>query len=463
RKHFHTSGFQCEIVQFKLADIGEGIKEAEMIEWFVNEGDHITQFQDLCEVQSDKSTVKITSRYDGVIKKRYYELGEFAQVGQTLVDMEIEGEESNEADEEISTGWVIVALISAEQPIKCAEQPTPMEDVIDPPVPSQSSQSVLATPAVRNLAKQYGLNLSDIKGGGKDGRVLKEDIMQHAEQPHDVIPITTPALEDRVEPLKGIRKVCCACTLLVIFLSFKVVYFSVYIICVMSLTTIQSKAMLRSMKSSLNIPHFGYNDEYDLTELVLLRKRIKKEVKHSHGIKLSYMPFIVKAVSVALSKYPILNSQLDSNHENLIYKTNHNIGVAVDTPHGLLLPSVKSVQNMSVLDVANELNRLHEAGLNNKLSPSDIADGTFSLSNIGSIGGTYASPVIFPPQVAIGALGKIQVLPRFDRNGDLLKAHIMCISWSADHRVIEGATMARFSNLLKDFLENPSQLLLHLK
>uniref|UniRef100_H2YAV3 Dihydrolipoamide acetyltransferase component of pyruvate dehydrogenase complex n=1 Tax=Ciona savignyi TaxID=51511 RepID=H2YAV3_CIOSA len=382
-----------------------------MIEWFVNEGDHITQFQDLCEVQSDKSTVKITSRYDGVIKKRYYELGEFAQVGQTLVDMEIEGEESNEADEEIST-----------------EQPTPMEDVIDPPVPSQSSQSVLATPAVRNLAKQYGLNLSDIKGGGKDGRVLKEDIMQHAEQPHDVIPITTPALEDRVEPLKGIRK-----------------------------------AMLRSMKSSLNIPHFGYNDEYDLTELVLLRKRIKKEVKHSHGIKLSYMPFIVKAVSVALSKYPILNSQLDSNHENLIYKTNHNIGVAVDTPHGLLLPSVKSVQNMSVLDVANELNRLHEAGLNNKLSPSDIADGTFSLSNIGSIGGTYASPVIFPPQVAIGALGKIQVLPRFDRNGDLLKAHIMCISWSADHRVIEGATMARFSNLLKDFLENPSQLLLHLK
>uniref|UniRef100_H2YAV4 Dihydrolipoamide acetyltransferase component of pyruvate dehydrogenase complex n=1 Tax=Ciona savignyi TaxID=51511 RepID=H2YAV4_CIOSA len=418
RKHFHTSGFQCEIVQFKLADIGEGIKEAEMIEWFVNEGDHITQFQDLCEVQSDKSTVKITSRYDGVIKKRYYELGEFAQVGQTLVDMEIEGEESNEADEEIST-----------------EQPTPMEDVIDPPVPSQSSQSVLATPAVRNLAKQYGLNLSDIKVFINKFLIFAGLYLSHI-------------------------------VLLIIFYTDNNSV-KLYIICVMSLTTIQSKAMLRSMKSSLNIPHFGYNDEYDLTELVLLRKRIKKEVKHSHGIKLSYMPFIVKAVSVALSKYPILNSQLDSNHENLIYKTNHNIGVAVDTPHGLLLPSVKSVQNMSVLDVANELNRLHEAGLNNKLSPSDIADGTFSLSNIGSIGGTYASPVIFPPQVAIGALGKIQVnmcmcvLPRFDRNGDLLKAHIMCISWSADHRVIEGATMARFSNLLKDFLENPSQLLLH--
>ena len=147
----------------------------------------------------------------------------------------------------------------------------------------------------------------------------------------------------------------------------------------------------------------------------------------------------------------------------MTYHNRHNIGVAVDTPHGLLVPNVKDVQGRSILDIANELTRLVNAGRENKLSPADLADGTFALSNIGAIGGTYAKPVILPPQVAIGALGKIQKLPRFDANDNVTAAHIMVGSWSADHRVIEGAQMARFSNKLKYYLENPNAMLLSLK
>ncbi|XP_078493185.1 LOW QUALITY PROTEIN: lipoamide acyltransferase component of branched-chain alpha-keto acid dehydrogenase complex, mitochondrial [Ciona intestinalis] len=405
----NTTCVRSGLVQFKLADIGEGIKEAEVLEWFVEEGEKVSQFQDICEVQSDKSTAKITSRYDGVIMKRYYDVGENAQVGTTLVDIEVEGEEDGTEATQDETSDV----------------PT----TIEPPTPTKTpqTQGVLATPAVRRLAKEHGVDLNDIEGSGKDGRVVKEDILEFIEQPEATVTSSSPTMmssmptvmsQDKTEKLKGIRK-----------------------------------AMVRSMKASLDIPHFGYDDEYDMNELVLLRKKIKKEVKHNTGVKLSYMPFIMKATSAALAQYPILNSQLDSGHENIIYKADHNIGVAVDTPHGLLLPSVKSVQNLSIIEIAVELNRLHEAGLNNKLTQQDVAGGTFSLSNIGSIGGTYIRGV--PPQVAIGL--KIQVLIK--QHGDL----IMTVTYQVSHNVIDDTTMARFSNLLKDYLENPSKLLLYLK
>merc|ERR1719443_157524 len=181
------------------------------------------------------------------------------------------------------------------------------------------------------------------------------------------------------------------------------------------------------------------------------------------GIKLSYMPFIIKAVSLALNDHPILNASMSEDETELIYHEDHNIGVATDTPHGLLVPNIKAVQNLSVLEIAAELNRLHQAGLQNKLTPKDIKGGTFSLSNIGSIGGTYAKPVIMPPQVAIGAIGRIQKLPRFDHHDNVVAAHIMNVSWSADHRIIDGATMARFSNQMKTYVENPTSMILDLR
>lgn len=227
------------------------------------------------------------------------------------------------------------------------------------------------------------------------------------------------------------------------------------------------RTMVKTMTQANTIPHFGYCDEVELDQLVILREELKP-IAESRGVKLSYMPFILKATSLALKQYPILNSSVNADVTKLIYKASHNLGIAMDTPQGLLVPNIKNVQALSIFEIAGELNRLHKLGLEGKLGKDDLSGGTFSLSNIGSIGGTYAKPVLVPPEVAIGALGKIQRLPRFssDRGPDsdrIVAKRLMMVSWSADHRVIDGATMANFSNLWKKYLENPKTMLIDLR
>jgi len=427
---FHTSAYLGEVVQFNLSDIGEGIKEVTVKEWFVSPGDTVQQFDNICEVQSDKASVTITSKYDGVVKKLYYEVDDIAQTGDPLIDVEIEGGES---------------------PASHVSSPTPPVEVVEEN--SRRSGSVLATPAVRRVAMEHGVTLSEVQGTGKGGRVLKDDIFAFLDQkkaatlpkptPTKVSPPPTaakpppvimkkepfvpqPIGEDRTEP-----------------------------------ASVMVKAMTKSMVEALKIPHFGYKDEVDMSHLVKLRRELKTQCE-ARGVKLSYMPFIVKACSMALSQFPILNSSLNVDAESITFKGSHNIGVAMDTPMGLLVPNIKGVQGLSVMQIAQELNRLHETGLAGKLTQQDLTGGTFSLSNIGSIGGTYAKPVILPPEVAIGALGKIRTLPRYV-GGQLLAAQVMNVSWSADHRCIDGATMARFSNTWKDYLENPASMVLDLK
>ena len=325
----------------------------------------------------------------------------------------------------------------------------------------KQSKKALAAPAVRRLATEHGVNITEVEGSGKDGRVLKEDITAHVEnlkgqdtgaiktpvklptQPSPaeakapkpkaplpqikVSPVVFSASEDKIVPIKGI-----------------------------------TKAMFKAMGEALAIPHFGYCDEIDIGKLVNIRKNLKASCAE-RGIKLSYMPFFVKACSMALTQYPVINSHLNPVEETMTYKADHNIGVAMDTAHGLLVPNIKKVQLLSVFEIAQELNRLQELGFAGKLGDKDLKGGTFALSNIGSIGGTYAKPVIFPPQVAIGAIGKVQILPRFDEHDQVIKAHIVKVSWSADHRVLDGATIARFSNLMKDYLEEPGSMILDLR
>jgi 2-oxoisovalerate dehydrogenase E2 component (dihydrolipoyl transacylase) len=222
------------------------------------------------------------------------------------------------------------------------------------------------------------------------------------------------------------------------------------------------KAMVKAMTRAQEIPHFGYDDEIDLTSLIGLKKSMADYSKE-RGVKFSYMPIFIKAASMALHQYPILNASVDEKCENITMKAAHNIGFALDTPMGLVVPNIKNVQSRSIFEVAIELSRLIQLGLSGKLGPADVSGGTFTLSNIGTIGGTYAKPVIFVPEVAIGAIGKVQRLPRYNGNGDVVPAHIMNISWSADHRVIDGATMARFSNAWKSYLETPATLMLDLR
>ncbi|XP_063508643.1 lipoamide acyltransferase component of branched-chain alpha-keto acid dehydrogenase complex, mitochondrial isoform X1 [Pongo pygmaeus] len=468
-----TAALRGQVVQFKLSDIGEGIREVTVKEWYVKEGDTVSQFDSICEVQSDKASVTITSRYDGVIKKLYYNLDDIAYVGKPLVDIETEALKDSEED-------------VVETPAVSHDEHTHQEI---------KGRKTLATPAVRRLAMENNIKLSEVVGSGKDGRILKEDILNYLEKqtgailppspkveimppppkPKDMtvpIPVSKPPIltgKDKTEPIKGFQK-----------------------------------AMVKTMSAALKIPHFGYCDEIDLTELVKLREELKP-IAFARGIKLSFMPFFLKAkqqmnpkgnrmmarkmprkvkqscstptlqtgqpptttielaASLGLLQFPILNASVDENCQNITYKASHNIGIAMDTEQGLIVPNVKNVQICSIFDIATELNRLQKLGSVGQLSTTDLTGGTFTLSNIGSIGGTYAKPVIMPPELAIGALGSIKAIPRFNQKGEVYKAQIMNVSWSADHRVIDGATMSRFSNLWKSYLENPAFMLLDLK
>ncbi|CAI9614575.1 unnamed protein product [Staurois parvus] len=419
-----------QIVQFKLSDIGEGITEVTVKDWYVKEGDTVSQFDSICEVQSDKASVTITSRYDGVVRKLYYNVDDIAFVGKPLVDIETD-------------------VLKA-----------PEEDVVETPAISQEhthqeikGHKTLATPAVRRLAMENNIKLSEVVGTGRDGRILKEDILSFlAKQTGAILP-PSPQIEIIPPPPKAeIPKTSQKQITPSIPVTFtKPITFSGF-----------HKAMVKTMSAALKIPHFGYCDEIDMTQVAQLREDLKPAAE-ARGVRLSFMPFFLKAASLGLLQYPILNASVDENCQNITYKAAHNIGIAMDTHQGLIVPNVKNVQVRSIFEIAAELNRLQTLGTSGQLGASELTGGTFTLSNIGSIGGTYAKPVILPPEVAIGAIGKLQVVPRFDSRGQIVKAQIINISWSADHRIIDGATMSRFSNLWKSYLENPSFMLLDLK
>ncbi|TQS31950.1 hypothetical protein Golomagni_07752 [Golovinomyces magnicellulatus] len=212
--------------------------------------------------------------------------------------------------------------------------------------------------------------------------------------------------------------------------------------------------MFKSMTRSLTIPHFLYADEIDFTELVKLRTRLNRVLAQTPvpdgPAKLSYLPFIIKAVSLALKPSLVMRSQ-------------HNIGVAMDTPQGLLVPVIKNVGSMNIVSIAAELTRLQNLAHQGKLTPSDMSGGTITVSNIGNIGGTYLSPVIVEREVAILGIGRMRTVPAFDENDNIVKKQVTNFSWSADHRVVDGATMARAADVVRKVVEEPDVMVMHLR
>lgn len=416
-----TSSPSFKVVAFNLADIGEGITECELIQWFVKPGDRIAQFDRLCEVQSDKASVEITSRYDGVVQKVHYEVGAMARVGQPLVDIETNEVEA-EAESKIKQKEVIqspeVAIVKEIIPV------TPLLQV------ASKDKVSYAAPAVRRIARENGIDILNINGTGKGGRVLKEDILAFVNQPPVTVKVNTS--EEELRPLSGVQK-----------------------------------AMFKIMTQSLSIPHLGYSDEIVLDATAKLRKEVNTalaRLENPTASKVSYLPIFIKALSVALLDFPILNARIDGEGQNLAlaYRKTHNVSVAMDTPQGLLVPCIKDVQIKSIIEIAADLLRLQKLGQAGSLSQSDLQGGTITLSNIGTIGGTTLSPVLVPNQVCIGALGRVQMLPRY-QGDNLVPASVLPISWSADHRVIDGATMARFSQRWRALVENPGELLANLR
>ncbi|KAK9509864.1 hypothetical protein O3M35_004764 [Rhynocoris fuscipes] len=277
---------------------------------------------------------------------------------------------------------------------------------------------------------EHNVSLENIPGTGKDGRIMKEDILNFLNKitkPKEIqLDDQNSNNEDKIIPITGIRKV-----------------------------------MVKTMTESNKIPTFGFFDEINVTKLVNFRNDIKDLAKNN-GINITYMPFFIKALSKSIDKFPEINSSIDENCENMIIKTNHNIGIAIDTPKGLVVPNIKNVQSLSIAQINKELNVLIEKGRKNQLTPYDFAKGTISISNIGALGGTYAVPLINPPEVCIVAIGAFRTVPKFIENDKIIKNFSCYLSWTADHRVIDGATMARFSNMFKYYIENPYYLLLDL-
>ena len=334
----------------------------------------------------------------------------------------------------------------------------------------------LATPAVRHLAKEQDVDITDVTGTGRGGRVLKEDIYKFVYEKNaitgdqrdsqDSTSQMTRTNSNGQDAEQHEERV--------------------------ALTPIQTQ-MFKSMTRSLSIPHFLYSDEYNLDALTSLRARLNKH--HHHHLndgrpndapavkRLSALPFIIKAVSLALIEFPLLNARLDTSSSTsssleIILRSQHNIGIAISTPHGLVVPNIKNVASKSILNIAAEVHHLQTLALSNRLSPIHLTGGTFTVSNIGSLGGTYVSPLIVANEVAILGVGKARVVPAFVADDDddddnqeqqhnndekLVKRTIGCFSWCADHRIIDGAMMAQMAERVRMFVEQPDLMLVGMK
>ena len=400
---------------FILPDIGEGIVECEVIEWKVKVGDLIEEDQIIVDVSTDKAIVEIPSMYNGLVTHLFYAQGEIAKVNSPLFSLEIENSEASTA-----------AVPENDAQIQAQDRP---EQLSSPTrsslVASINSDSVLSTPAVRKMAREHELDLAEIVGTGKQGRVLKEDILNYLSMNKAIIsPQYASNDSDRIEVIKGVRK-------------------------------IMGERMGEAVST---IPHFTYMDEMDVTELMHTRQLLK-DAYGSEDLKMTLMPLFIKALSLAMIEFPIINSRTNDDYTELTYIKSHNIGMAVDGQTGLLVPNIKNVQTLGLLAIAREVTRLTEAARSGKINPQELAGGTMTISNIGAIGGTMATPIIPKPSVAIVALGKIQTLPRFDEHGNVVARKIMTLSWSGDHRIIDGGTIARFNNLWMRYLKNPALML----
>jgi pyruvate dehydrogenase E2 component (dihydrolipoamide acetyltransferase) len=399
-------------VEYKFPDLGEGVTEGEIKKWLVKEGDEVQRDQALAEVETDKAVVEMPSPVAGKVLRLYHKDGDVVKVGEVLAVIGQEGE----------------VVAAAEAPAKRESVSVvgelPREEI------TVSSQTA-ALPSVRRLAKELGVDLATVKGTGKEGRVSEDDVRAAAAKtdiretpPEAARPRAAPKFDlygfiDRV-PMKGVRR-----------------------------TT--AKHMLESQAKTAAVTAM---EQVDVTDLVALRERVKKAAQETRGIKVTYMPFIVKAVVTALKAHPLLNASIDDETEELLVKKYYNIGVAVAIEDGLIVPVVKGADQKGILDLADEVQKMAELAKQRKLDLADLKGGTFTITNYGVFGSTYGTPIINYPEVAILGVGRIFDAPLIVQ-GEVRARKVLPLSLTFDHRALDGAEAARFINDLKKLLENP--------
>ena len=400
------------IYEFKLPDIGEGLAEGEVVKWHVKEGDVVKENQPLCNVLTDKAEVEIPSPKNGKILKLMAMAGQKVKVHAPLVSFEL-------AD---GTTAPAGATTAAPMPAAKNTPPTPAKSTTDTGIPSVS-----ATPAVRKLASDLKVDLSSIHGTGPHGRITEEDVRKASggtatPQPAPREPASVAELEEKI-PFIGIRR----------------------------------KTAEKMALSSRAVAHVTHMDEADFTALVKIREELKSE-SEKKGCKLTYLPFIMKALVKSLKEFPNFNSTLDEQGGNIIRKHYYNIGIATSAQQGLLVPVIKNTQDKDVWALANEVNQLAEKVRANKVDVSKLQGGTFTITNIGPIGGLFATPIVNHPEVAILGIMKIQKRPVV-KDGAVQIRDMANLVLSFDHRVVDGAEAAHFLNTLIKYLENPRTLL----
>jgi pyruvate dehydrogenase E2 component (dihydrolipoamide acetyltransferase) len=425
---------------FYMPDIGEGVVEGEIVSWKVKVGDTVKLDQPLVEVMTDKATVELPSPRAGTIKQINFKDGDICPVGKVLVVIEEDGAGAS------TTAAAAKSGNGHEAPRAHAAPSAPARtapagggsshgaiQVVDA---THDRSRVLATPATRRLARQLGVEIGSVPATGKHGRVTTDDVKRYNDAPaptapaaartsHAPVSIAKGGDEERV-PLRGIRK--------------KI-----------------AESMHRSVSTAA---HFTYVEEIDMTELVHVRERAKARATE-RGVKLNYLPFIVKSVVSGLKKWPMLNASLDESTQEIVRKKYYHIGIAAQGPHGLAVSVVRDADKRSIFDLSREIERLGEAVKNGTATRDELTGSTFTISSLGKLGGVLATPIINFPEVAIIGVHKIEEKPAV-RNGQIVIRHLMNLSISVDHRLADGWDGAMFLQDVKALLEDPTTMFMEM-
>lgn len=410
---------------FKFPDVGEGIHEGDIVKLRVKEGDTVQQDQPIADIETAKAIVEIPSPKSGVVLKMHFKEGDTIKVGEVLVTIGEPGEK-----------YVPAAPSAAQAKAAIVLQATKTTGAIATPLAAAPEGAILAPPAVRRLARELNVDLANVKGTGPHGRITEEDVKaaasgkapassaRPASKCLDISPmkIEVEGPAERV-PLKGLRKAI-------------------------------AENMARSVFTA---PHATHFEEIDCTELVKLREKEKKNAEKK-GLKLTFLPFMIKAVAAALQKNPYLNASLDDEKCEIVLKKYYHIGIGVDTPDGLIAVVLRDVDKKGILQIAKELQELSEKARNRTASLHELRGSNFTITNIGSLGGIASVPIINYPEVAILGVHRIKEHPVVI-DSKIVVRNMMNVSLCFDHRVLDGAHAARFVNEVKQHLENPSQML----
>jgi pyruvate dehydrogenase E2 component (dihydrolipoamide acetyltransferase) len=386
------------VADFKLPDLGEGVAEAEIDRWLVREGEDVAEDDPLVEVVTDKATVEIPSPFTGSVARIHVGEGERVPVGTVLVTIS-DGEAEPAAPAE------------AAAPGARGDRPKPLTP--------EEAHGVKAMPPVRRLARSLGVDLTFVRGSGPAGRITREDVEASAPPDDQREAPAAPAAGGRRERLRGVRR------------------------------TIAE----RMAASHRSIPAVTHVEECDVTELEATRKLAKE--RYPEGPRFTYLPFIVKAVVAGLKQYPALNASLDEAAEEIVFHDRYHIGIAVDTPAGLMVPVIRDADRKSLRDVARDIERLAEGARAQTLAADELRGGTFTITSPGAFGGLLATPLILHPQAGIVGVHRAGDRP-VARDGQLVVRRMMNLSITFDHRVLDGMTAARFARDLVSLLEHPA-------